>query len=356
MKYLNTLLFFIPVMLIASLLEINESLIFFSACLSIIPLAAIIGIATEQISFYTSPKVSGLLNATMSNVPELFIGLFAVKAGLYKLVLASMAGSIIGNILLVLGVSIFTGGLRYKYQTFSKSNARSNFVLLCFAAISIIIPITLKYALSGHKDSNAALVSISFGLAILMVSIYVLGLVFSLITHKNLFTRNDIAEDTEETTDTPPKWSFRRSLLILFASAIFVALSSEILIGTVEHVVKDIGIPEMFIGIILIPILGNVAEHASAVIMALKNKVDISVEIAIGSSMQISLFVAPVLVLASFLIGNPMQYLYDSFEVVAIIISIVMSLYIFQDGKTSWLEGIILISTYIAFALAFFFI
>lgn len=365
MKYLNTLLIFVPVTLIARLLNLNGTLVFITACLSIIPLAAVIGNATEQIAHYSSSKISGLLNATMSNIPELSIGLFSVKACLYNLVLASMAGSIIGNMLLVLGVSIFAGGIRYKYQSFSKANARSNFILLCFSATSIIIPIAFKYAAEGRTDLSNSLACLSFGLSILMVSIYIMGLVFSLITHKNLFAQHDEANSTEccekikESViqiDGKAQAVIRRSVLTLITAAAFVALSSQILVGSVEQVITSTGLSELFIGIILLPILGNVSENASAVIMAAKNKVDVSVEIAIGSSMQISLFVAPVLVLFSFLAGSPMQYVYNTFEVVAIIIGIAMSLYIFQDGKTSWLEGVLLIITYLAFALAFFFI
>ena len=361
-----------PVTLIARLFNFNSTITFVTACLAIIPLAAVIGNATEQLSNYASPKISGLLNATMSNIPELSIGLFSVKAGLYNLVLASMAGSIIGNILLVLGVSIFAGGIKYKYQYFSKANARSNFLLLCFAAASIIIPFTFKHATAGHPNQSGAIACMGFGLCILMVSLYIMGLIFSLITHKNIFTQHDekdtAAEDessleagADSSSDkieagVNTAFVIRRCILTLITAAIFVSLCSEILVSTVEQVIKSTGMTELFIGIILLPILGNVSENASAVIMAVKNKVDVSVEIAIGSSMQISLFVAPVLVLCSYLTGSPMQYIYNTFEIVAIIIGIVMSLYIFQDGKTSWLEGVLLIATYLAFALAFFFL
>lgn len=355
MKYLNILLLLIPVTIIAKLMHVNEGLIFFMASLSIVPLAVIIGDATEQIAVYTGPKIGGLLNATMGNVPELLIGLFAVKAGLYDLVMASMAGSIMGNILLVLGFSIFVGGLKYKYQTFSKTVARSNFVLLCFAAISIIIPLAFKYATKGHAAASGSLTSLSLGLAVIMVLIYILGLVFSLITHRNVFTQHEEHAGEEEEKEEA-KWSLPVSVIVLAVTTFFVALMSETLVGTVESAVKDFGIPEVFIGIIIIPILGNVAEHASAIIMAAKNKVDISVEIAVGSSMQISLFVAPILVLVSFLLGNPMQYAYSFFEVVAMMIGIGMSVYVFQDGKTNWLEGAALIGSYVILGFAFFFI
>lgn len=353
MKYLNLLLFFVPLTIIARLMHFNEGFIFLMACLSIVPLAVIIGDATEQISIYTGPKIGGLLNATMGNVPELLIGLFAVKAGMYNLVLASMAGSIMGNIMLVLGFSIFLGGLKFKFQTFNKSIARSNFTLLFFAAISILIPFAFRYALLGNPNAGKGLTVISFGIAIILLLIYILGLVFSLVTHRSFFTHHDQHEEEEE---EQAKWSLPVSIIVLAVATFFVAIESEMLVATVEHAVTDFGLPEVFIGIILIPILGNIAEHASAVIMAVKNKVDISVEIAVGSSMQIALFVAPLLVVTSFILGNPMTYVYNFFEVVAMLIGIGMSLYVFQDGKTNWLEGVQLIGCYAILGLAFFFI
>lgn len=353
MKYLNLLLIFIPVTLISRLMDVNQGLIFFFSCLSIVPLAVIIGDATEQIALYTGPKIGGLLNATMGNVPELLIGIFAVKAGLYDLVLASMAGSILGNILLVLGFSIFLGGLKYKFQSFSKSIARSNFTLLFFAAMSIIIPFAFNYSVRGHANSNESIQSLSLGIAMVMLVIYILGLIYSLITHRNVFIKHD---EHEGEGSEAPKWSLLKSLAILSGATFCVAIQSETLVATVEHTVLQFGLPEVFIGIILIPILGNVAEHASAMIMAVNNKVDISIEIAVGSSMQIALFVAPILIILSFMLGNPMPYVFNMFQVVSILISIGMSLYVFQDGKTNWLEGVQLIGCYFILAMAFFFL
>jgi Ca2+:H+ antiporter len=353
MRYLNLLLIFIPITFIAGLMGMSQGFIFFFACFSIVPLAVIIGDATEQIALYTGPKIGGLLNATMGNVPELLIGIFAVKAGLYNLVLASMAGSIMGNILLVLGFSIFLGGLKFKFQSFSKSIARSNFTLLFFAAMSIIIPFAFNYAVRGHANASESINSLSLGIAVMMIVIYILGLIYSLVTHRNVFIKHEEhgGEDEEK-----PKWSLKKSVLILAGATFFVALQSETLVATVEHTVKQFGLPEVFIGIILIPILGNVAEHASAMIMAVNNKVDISIEIAVGSSMQIALFVAPILVILSFILGNPMPYVYSMFQVVSILIGIGMSIYVFQDGKTNWLEGVQLIGCYFILAMAFFFL
>ena len=276
MKYLKWLLIFIPISFMANMLNFNKGLVFLTVALSIIPLAAVIGDATEQISLYTGSKIGGLISATMSNIPELLISYFALKAGFHRIVLASMAGSILGNILLVLGLSIFLGGLKWKHQTFDKTIARSNFILLLFAAMSIIIPFALKYAIKGHSEINVntGLIAISLCIASILILIYISGLVFSLITHRNVFVRHEEHDEQVE----QPKWSLLFSLGVLVVSAIFVAIESEMLVGTVEHIVKNYGIPEVFLGIIVIPILGNVAENVSAILMATKNKVDICID------------------------------------------------------------------------------
>lgn len=354
MKYLKYLLVFIPASIAAKALHLNEGILFLAICMSIIPLAAVIGSATEQISIYTGSKVGGLISATMGNVPELLIGFFAVRMGFYDLVLASIAGSIIGNILLVLGLSILLGGLRQKYQTFNRNIARSNFILLFFAAMSIIIPFTLRYALNsqGNMGVNRGLTAISFSIALILLITYISGLVFSLITHRNIFIKHEEQEEEK----VAARWSLRASVLILIFSAIFVAVESEMLVDTIESIIRNYGFPEVFIGIILVPILGNVAENFSAIIMAVKNKVDVCIEIAVGSSIQMALFVAPLLILASFALGRPMIYVYDVFEVAAILVAIGLSLYIFQDGKTNWLEGLVLMSCYAILGVAFFFV
>ena len=353
MKFLNVLLLFIPITIAARILQLNQGLIFLFACLSIVPLAVIIGDATEQISMYSGPKVGGLLNATMGNVPELLIGIFAVKAGLFTLVLASMAGSIIGNVLLVLGLSIFLGGMKYKFQTFRKDIARSNFTLLFFAATSIIIPFAFFHSLADNPKIATHMESFSLGIAIILFTLYILGLIYSLVTHKNIFTEHQEHMLAEEEI---PKWSLKKSVVVLAVSTFFVAIASEMLVATVEFTAHQFGLSEVFIGVIVIPILGNVAEHSSAMIMAVNNKVDISLEIAIGSSMQIALFVAPILVIFSFFLGTPLTYVYTLFQVVSIIISIAMAIFVFQDGKTHWLEGVQLVACYFILAMAFFFL
>lgn len=351
MKYLNALLLFFPLALACRYFGYAESAVFVMACLSIVPLAVIIGDSTEQVAMYTGPKIGGLLNATMGNVPELFIGFFAVKAGLYGLVLASMAGSIIGNLLLVLGFSVLCGGLVYESQTFDKTIARSNFSLLCFAAVSVVVPLAFQFTNRQSPHLNDGLAAISFAMAAMMLVIYLLGLVFSLVTHRNMFLeKNDRIECVEE-----PEWSLRKALCVLAAATLAVAVASEMVVATVEKAGRDFHLPETFIGIIVIPIIGNVAEHTSAILMSVKNKVDISLEIAVGSSMQIAMFVAPALVLAGYALGRPMLFVYDPFEVVAIIVAVLLSLYVFQDGKTYWLEGVLLLFCYIVLGVCFFY-
>jgi len=350
MKYLNLLLIFIPFSLLAEYFYVNDSLIFICACLAIVPLAVLISDATEQIAIYAGSKIGGLLNATMGNIPEFFIGLFAVQAGMYKLVLASMAGSIIGNLLLVLGASIFCGGLVHSTQSFDKTIARSNFSLLCFAAISLVVPLAFQVTHDNPAKLESGLKVLSFSMTLILLIIYVMGLVFSLIAQKNLFLEHDSDNNGKEA-----KWSLHYAVGVLALTSIFVAIESELLVSKVEAAVRDLKLPELFIGIIIVPILGNVAEHTAAILMAIRNKMDISLEIAVGSSMQIAMFVAPMLVLFSFVLGNPLIYVYEPFEVIAVITAIGLSLYVFQDGKTYWLEGALLSFTYVIFCVAFFY-
>jgi Ca2+:H+ antiporter len=350
MKYLAILLLFIPLSFIGDYLDMDDSLIFVTACIAIVPLAVLISDATEQIAIYTGSKIGGLLNATMGNIPEFFIGLFGLQAGLHQLVLASMAGSIMGNIMFVLGVSIFCGGLVHSTQTFDKTIARSNFSLLCFAAISLIVPLAFKLTNDNPAKLDQGLAVISLSIALILLVIYVMGLVFSLIMQKNLFLEHD-SDDYEKRA----KWSLPHAIGLLAIASFLVAIESELLISKVEAAVRDLQLPELFIGIIVVPILGNVAEHTSAILMAMRNKIDISVEIAVGSSMQIAMFVAPLLILISFAMGHPLTYVYEPFEVIAVITGILLSLYVFQDGKTYWLEGALLTFTYVVFCVAFFY-
>jgi Ca2+:H+ antiporter len=351
MKFIYILLIFIPATFIERyILHTSEGIIFVTSALAIVPLAVLIGNATEQIAIYTGPKIGGFLNATMGNVPELLISGFAIKAGLYSLVLASLAGSIIGNILLVMGFSIFVGGLKFKFQEFNKNIMRTNFALLGFAAFSIIIPFAFNSFSEAPLD-KAAMGTFSLGLAIILLVVYIVGLVFSMFTHKDIF--HDAGEDDEEKEE--PQWKFKTGVAVLLASTVFVALMSETLVATVEVAADQFSLSQAFIGIILIPILGNVAEHASAVIMAYKGKLDISIEIAAGSSMQIALFVTPLMVIFSAFLGDTMPYIYTQGEILGIVVGIFMAGFVLMDQKTNWLEGFQLIVAYVVLGAAFLF-
>jgi len=348
MKKINYLIILIPVSFLLINIKVSAIIIFLMSCMAIVPLVLILSKSTEEITRYTGPKTGGLLNATMSNIPELMIGISTVRAGLYELVLYSMAGAIIGNILLVLGISIFVGGLGRKYQYFDKYNARSNFLLLITCAFSIIVPFALSQSV---KITNSALINVSLLISLILLMTYVSGLIFTLVTHKSIFISS-----SEVYQEQKSRSSLKKAVLMLILAAVLIALDSSILVSQISILINQYSVSEVFIGIIVIPMLGNVAENMSAVLMAIKDKVDVSIEIAIGSSIQIALFVAPLLILVAFILGNPMAYVFGGFEIVAVLASIGVSLFVFQDGRTNWLEGIVLTGGYLMLAAAFFFL
>lgn len=350
MKNLKYLLIALPFSIFFSILDMHPMFTFIFTCISIIPLASIIGNATEQISIYAGDKVGGLLNATMGNLPELFIGIFSIKAGLFDIVKTAIVGSMLGNLLFILGITTLIGGLKYQYQHINKSMARSNFVMLFYSLIGITLPLAILYT-GGHNDFKS-IENVSITIAILMFMVYLGGLFFSLITHKNIFTCHD--DKTREEISNP--WSKNKSILVLMASASLVALQSEILVSQLESLILSYHIPIAFIGIIVIPIIGNVSEYASAVMMAAKGRIDLSLEIAVGSSIQMALFVGPLLVFISVFLRNPMNYIFPPFHVLSLIFSCCMALYVFQDGKTTWLEGFIMLCIYILLAASFFYV
>ena len=344
MKFLNLLLLAIPVSLFLRLSDYSPVLLFVAACLSIIPLAGYMGKATEEIAIYVGPRVGGLLNATFGNAAELIITIFALKAGLYEVVKASITGSIIGNLLLVLGLSMLLGGFKFKIQKFNRAAAGVHTSMLLMAVTGLIIP-----AVFLQTHTNPAAEPFSLGVAAVLMLVYVLSLIFSLHTHKDVF------RPSLEHSETP-NWSKLKAMLVLLIATIFVVLESEFLVGGIEPVVKTLGISELFIGVIVIPIIGNAAEHSTSVIMALKNKMDISLEIAIGSSTQIALFVAPLLVFLGYFMGRPLDLIFTSYELVVIIMATVITAMISMDGRSNWLEGAQLLSAYAIMAIAFLFV
>ena len=344
MKFLNLLLIAIPISLALKLLNYSPVLLFFAAGLSIIPLAGYMGKATEEIAIYVGPRVGGLLNATFGNAAELIITVFALKAGLAEVVKASITGSIIGNLLLVLGLSMLVGGFKYKTQKFNRAAAGMHTSMLLMAVTGLIIP-----AVFLNTHANPAAEPLSLGVAAVLILVYLLSLLFSLHTHKDVF------RPSQEHSETPT-WSKFRALLTLLIATIFVVLESEFLVGGIEPVVQTLGISQLFIGVIVIPIIGNAAEHTTSVIMALKNKMEISLEIAIGSSTQIALFVAPLLVFLGYFMGRPLDFLFTSYELIVIIMATVITAIISMDGRSNWLEGAQLLSAYVIMALAFLFV
>lgn len=344
MKFLKYLLVFIPISIAAEFMKMNSVWIFIFSSLAIIPLAGLMGEATEEISIYSGPRIGGFLNATFGNATELIISFFALKEGLFDVVKASIAGSVIGNILLVLGASMFFGGLKYKVQKFNKSIVEVSASMLLFAVIGLSIP-----AIFTHTVNKELLTGkyewLSIGVALAMFIIYLLGLYFSFYTHKDLY-------GSEHADESEAKWSILKSIIILLVCTIVIALESEYLVSSVEPMTESLGLSKFFVGIIIIPIIGNAAEHSTAILMALKNKMDVAVEIAIGSSLQIILFVAPVLVFVS-LLFKPMSIIFNEFEMVALIVSVLIVNRVASDGESNWLEGIQLIAVYVIIAISF---
>ncbi|HZW82463.1 MAG TPA: calcium/proton exchanger [Candidatus Deferrimicrobium sp.] len=341
MRILNFLLIAVPISIALELLHLSPVLVFVAACISIIPLSGYMGKATEEIAIYVGPRLGGLLNATFGNAAELIITIFALRAGLQEVVKASITGSIIGNLLLVAGLSMFLGGLKHKTQKFNRNAAGMHTSMLVMAVVGLIIPAVF---LGGNHGAKAQ--TLSIGVAVLLMLVYILSLIFSLHTHKDVFRPTQKHNEHSE-------WSKAKALTVLLVATAFVALESEFLVSGIDPVVKTLGLSELFIGVIIIPIIGNAAEHSTAVMMALKNNMEIGLEIAIGSSTQIALFVAPLLVFLGFFLGNPLDLLFTSYELVAIVMGIVITSVVNMDGRSNWLEGAQLMAAYIIMALAF---
>jgi Ca2+:H+ antiporter len=350
-KYPISILFLaFPLALFSEILHWSPIATFCFAAIAIIPFAGFIGSATESIAAYTNPKIGALLNATLGNAAELIITVVAIKAGYLELVKASITGSILGNLLLVLGMSMLLGGLRHGIQTFDRKQASNNAIMLVLSVIILLIPSLLSHYIGDIETPAPKVETLSLGVAIIMIILYILGLIFSYkVIGGPVVTQ-------EEAGSTHKGWSFRSGMVILILSTVGVAYLSEMLVGAIEPVVAASGISEFFIGLIFIPIIGNVAEHIVAVQVALKNKMTLSVEIAISSSLQIALFVAPLLVFISLFIGNPLTLIFNQLELIALIAGVLIAALVSADGESNWLEGAELLAIYIILALAFFLI
>jgi Ca2+:H+ antiporter len=334
----------VPAAVALELLHAPAVPVFVVSAAAIIPLAHLMGLATEELAARTGPTLGGLVNATLGNAAELIIGIFALRAGLIDLVKASITGSIIGNLLLILGLSLLAGGLKHQTQTFSRQAAGMNVALLSLAVVGLVVPALFDFT---HPQSNPALLlELSLAVAGVLVVVYLLSLVFSLKTHRQLFR--------PEGEQAPPTWPLRRSLLTLLVSTALVAWLSEILVGATEATIAQLGVSELFLGVIIIPIVGNAAEHGAAVLMAVRNKMDLSFAVAVGSSTQVALFIAPVLVFLSLALGNPMDLAFTSFEVTAVALGVGVVTVTSLDGESNWLEGAQLLAVYGILAAAFF--
>jgi Ca2+:H+ antiporter len=348
------LLLFVPLSLTAEWLKLDPLIVFVTASLSIIPLASWMGMATEEIAVVVGPTLGGLLNATFGNATELIIALIALKAGLIEVVKASLTGSIIGNLLLVMGLSMFLGGLRYKEQTFQPVIARVNASLMNLAVIAILLPTAFHF--SAPNIQPPQIQKFSIAVSVILIVVYCLTLLFSMKTHSYLYDVG-VAENDEEPNGhaSSHRPNLKLWIGVLFAATIAVAVESELLVSSLEVATEKLGLTPLFTGVILLPIIGNAAEHATAVTVAMKNKMDLSVSVAVGSSLQIALFVAPVLVLVGWLMGQPMDLDFNPFELVAVAVSVLIANSISSDGQSNWLEGMLLLAAYIVLGLAFYF-
>ena len=353
------LLALVPLSVALRVLGASELLVFVVAGVAVIPLAHLLGFATEEIGLHSGPGIGGFLNATFGNAVELIIAFAALfragslaaagdldgAADLKHVVQASITGSIIGNILLVLGLSLLLGGLKFRRQTFSAHAAMIQVTMMALAISALVLPELFDIAYGDRVQLGQ---NVSAAISILLLIGYFLGLVFSLHTHKDLF--NPVTEATEK-----PVWSKRFALAVLVGATALVALEAEILVGAVEGATSSLGLTELFMGVMIIAIVGNAAEHGTAVLMALQNKMDLSVGIATISSAQIALFVMPLLVLASFAIGSPMTLAFEKFEVVAIILAVATVSMIARDGESNWYEGVLLLLLYAIIGVGFYF-
>jgi Ca2+:H+ antiporter len=342
---LNWLLVFVPASIVAEFSQ-QPLLVFIMSGLAIIPLAGLIGRSTDQLAIRVGPRLGGLLNATFGNLTELIVGILLVGAGEFQVVKASLIGSIIGNLLLVLGISFSVGGFRHLEQRFNARAAGVHSASLLLAVTGLAVPALLAGTNSHLAASHKEIVSV--GVAATLMLLYVAALVFTQFTHEHLFR-------TPESTERAD-WSAPLAIGVLLGSALLVGLESEFLVSSLDSALHSLGLSALFVGLIVIPIIGNAAEHSSAVFFAIKNKLDVTLEIAVGSSTQVALFLAPALVFISLLIGRPMDFIFQGFEVGAVALATLIVAIISLDGRSNWLEGLQLVSVYVIIGLAAFFL
>jgi Ca2+:H+ antiporter len=367
-RILSVLLIFIPISIAAHLLEGSQLVVFATSALAIVPLAAWMGAATEEIAVFVGPTLGGLINATFGNATELIIALLALRAGLVEVVKASITGSIIGNLLLVMGLAMLLGGLRFKEQTFQPIVARVNASSMNLAVIAILLPTAVQVTSEGLAPMT--LQNLSIAVAIVLILVYGLTLLFSMKTHTYLYdvgmvevseeasaksSAPELSESPETSLGSHGRQGLSLWIVILLIATVAVAIESELLVESLEAATEQLRLTPLFTGVILLPIIGNAAEHTTAVTVAMKDKMDLSVSVAVGSSLQIALFVAPLLVLAGWVMGQPMDLNFNPFELVAVTVAVLIANSISSDGKSNWLEGILLLAAYTVLGLAFYF-
>jgi Ca2+:H+ antiporter len=342
---IDWLLVFIPITILLRILNVSPQVVFASSAIAIVPLARQIGKGTEQLAAHSGPQLGGLLNATFANITELIVSFFLILKGEIEVVKASLTGSIISNILLVLGLSFVVGGWKHEEQEFNTASAGLHTASLVIAVVALLMPALFRLTPgSTHLETE----TISVGVAVVLIALYAGSLVFSLKTHRHFFR----SESRQEEPEMPKA----RALAILGGATVGVAVMSELLVGALEPTVEALGISRLFVGLIIVPILGNAAENSSAIMLAAKDKMAISIEIAANSSVQMALFVAPVLVFVSLLLGHPMNFIFTGLEISAVFLSTLVLALISLDGRSNWFEGAQMLAAYLIMALSFFFL
>ena len=374
------LLIFVPIAIILELVHAEHIVLFVVAALGLIPLAKLIGDSTEHLAAYYGATLGSLLNVTFGNAAEIIIGVVSINAGLLDLVKASITGAILGNILLIFGLSIIAGGLKYKEQFFNRQNTGVQSSMLFLAVIGLAVPTVLAATTLKPLDVNnqIKIQFLSDSLAFLLLAVYIAGIIFTVFTHKHLFFAQSPEVETEmdrqkrlslgkegtegegeaeaEGERNNKHWGKKKSFVLLGISMVGVIIVSEILVGSVEATTKEFGFGELFVGAVIIGIVGNAAEHTSAIILARKGKIDLSIGIAAGSGTQIALFVVPILVIAGIIIGKPVTLVFTIFELVSIFLAAIILNLIAHDGKSNWFEGLMLTIVYIIIAIGFYFV
>ncbi len=353
-KFLSfALLVFVPISIAAETLHWGTMPVFVTSALAILPLAIWLSTATEEVAIVTGPAIGGLLNAVFGNATELIIGLVALKAGLIDIVKASITGTIISNLLLAMGLSMFLGGLRYKEQEFKPIVARVNGSSMTLAVIAILLPTMAFY--TSSRIETPQIQQLSIVVAIVLIAVYIMTLIFSLKTHNYLYEVSLVDLEEEIGTHGEHKPNLVLWLGILVVSTVGVAYESEMFVGVVEAATQGLGLTPLFTGVILLPLVGGVAEYITTVGVAMKNNMDLAVSVAMGSSLLVALLMAPVLVLVGQAIGQPMDLSFNPFEVVAVALAVIVANLISLDGRSNWLEGVLLLATYVILGAVFYF-